>query len=98
MSGNAILRSMSGRRGHSHESDVRVPPSTSDVGDFGDKLRQKRGSFSEAHKKRGSFSEMHQKIGAFRTKMAKNFSTFRQFCRNFRKIQFFAENCHLFDY
>ena len=30
--------------------------------------------------------------------MAKNFSTYRQICRNFRKIQFFAEKCHLFDY
>ena len=28
-----------------YESDVRVPPSTSDVGSFSDKLRQKIGAF-----------------------------------------------------
>ena len=36
-----------------------------------------------------------KKIRAFR---AKNFSTFCKICQNFWKIQFFAENCHLFDY
>ena len=58
-----------------YESDVRVPPSTSNVGSFDDKikkLRQKKGVFQDkAHKNRGSFSEMHEKIGAFRAKMPK---------------------------
>ena len=79
-----------------YESDVRVPPSTSE-GSFSDKLCQKRGSFSDkVHKKRGFFSEMHQKIGAFRAwKWAKISQHFVKFVEIFKKSNFLAENCHL---
>ena len=65
-----------------YESDVRVPPSTSDVEvlTFSDKLCQKRGSFSDkAYKNRGSFSEMHQKIGLSGPKWPKIYQHFVKF-------------------
>ena len=74
-----------------YKSDVRVPPSTSDVG-------LSVTNCVKADKNRGSFSEMHQKIGAFGAKKANKLSTFHQIYRNVQKIQIFAENCHLFDY
>ena len=74
-----------------YESDVRVPPSTSDAGVSS--IKKKSLSVTKCTKTGGLSVKCIKKIGAFRAKMAKKFSTFRQICRNFRKIQFFAENC-----
>ena len=65
-----------------YESDVRVPPSTSDVGVFWWQIGSKKGVFQwQAHKNRGSFSEMHEKNRGFQSKNCQKFLNFRQICQ-----------------
>ena len=82
-------------RALTYESDVRVPPRTSDVGVFRWQFASKRGSFNDKAPKIGGLSVKCIKNRGFQGQNGQKFLNISSNLLKFSKIpSFFAENCH----